>query len=74
MGANRLAPGVVRDAVRAVMAEAAPEAMSLADLHSAVVKRVGQEVSESSVRSSVLLHPETYVRVARGRYRLGDNA
>lgn len=74
MQANRLAPGVVRDAVRAVMVEAAPESLSLSELHAAVVKRIGQEVSESSVRSSVLLHPETYVRVARGRYRLGDGA
>jgi hypothetical protein len=74
MQTNRLAPGVVRDAVRAVMVEAAPGAMSLADLHAAVVERVGRAVSESSVRSSVLLHPEAYVRVARGRYRLGGGA
>lgn len=74
MDAQRLAPGVVRDAVHAVMAAAAPDALSLADLHARVVKRLGQQVSESSVRSSLNLHRDKYERVARGRYRLGDNA
>jgi hypothetical protein len=73
MKTKRLPPGVVRDAVHTVMQLAAPEALTLTDLHSKVVERVGQAVSESSVRSSLLLHPDTYVRTSRGHYRFAGN-
>ncbi len=66
---KRIAPGLVRDAILAAFGPTA-EPISVAQLHQAVVKRLGP-VPESSVRSYLLLNtPEKFTRVRRGWYAL----
>lgn len=62
-------PGYVRDAVDAVLAEAAPNDLSLADITARVSHRLGKTVPPSSVRSSLRLRGDAIARTSRGRYR-----
>jgi site-specific DNA-methyltransferase (adenine-specific) len=67
--ADKRAPGEVRDAIVSFMKRERNEA-SVAEICAAVRKRLG-EVPASSVRSYLRLNtPNTFVRTARGRYRL----
>ncbi|ORA43191.1 hypothetical protein DKM27_15095 [Mycobacterium tuberculosis variant bovis] len=62
---------MVRDAILAFFKESKQQDASIAEVLEAVQQKLGSEVPESSVRSSLRLHtPDTFQRVSRGRYRL----
>lgn len=64
-------PGQVRDAVIAVLAQAAEPALLLADIQSGVTAIMGHAVSPSSVRSFLNLNEGNLMtRVSRGQYAL----
>lgn len=68
---ERLRPGEVRDAIFAFFKESRAEEATTTEIVDAVQRRLGTEVARSSVRSYLRLNtPETFERVARGRYRL----
>ncbi|MGL4340189.1 MAG: hypothetical protein ACRCSP_07195 [Rhodoglobus sp.] len=68
-----LQPGVVRDEIRAALKKAGVDGASVADIHIAVQKKVGQEVPTSSVRSYLNLNtPTQFERISHGRYRLSN--
>jgi len=65
------APGTVRDAILAYLAEA--DEASVGQIRAAVVKKLG-DVPASSIRSYLNLNsPEQFERTGRGRYRLKKN-
>lgn len=61
-----IAPGLLRDTVIDAVAAAGGEA-TLADIRRFVIKRLGPNVPDSSIRSSAQLQLD---RVGRGLYRL----
>jgi len=64
------APGTIRDAILAYLAEAAAGEASVAEIAAAVAQKLGK-VPASSIRSYLNLNvPEHFERVGRGRYRL----
>lgn len=66
----RRKPGEVRDAILGYL-RTQKDASRVADIHSAVEKRLGGEVARSSVRSYLGLNEgAAFERVGRGRYRL----
>lgn len=73
---TRTKPGHIRDAVDAVLAEASPDDLPLADITAKTSARLGHDVSASSVRSSLNLriNDGAVCRTTRGRYELGQNA
>jgi site-specific DNA-methyltransferase (adenine-specific) len=67
---TRLKPGSVRDAIVASLQESRRE-MTTAEIHDAVVARLGIDVPSSSVRSYLGLNtPGLFIRTNRGTYRL----
>jgi hypothetical protein len=67
---TRRTPGSVRDAIIAYL-RTKPEGARTNEIHAAVEKRLGGDVSRSSVRSYLGLNEgETFQRVGRGHYRL----
>ena len=70
---SSLRPGVVRDAIRSVLAQSREPVLSTSEIQAGVEFVLGREVSPSSVRSS-LNHGEglNVVRVDRGRYALAS--
>jgi hypothetical protein len=66
-----LQPGVVRDGIRAALKKAGVDGASVAVIHAAVEKKVGEDVPRSSVRSYLNLNtPDQFERIGYGRYRL----
>ncbi len=64
------APGTIRDAILAYLAEAAEREASVAEIKAAVAEKLGG-VPASSIRSYLNLNvPDQFERVGRGRYRL----
>lgn len=66
----KLAPGLVRDSIRSVLAEAYPSALSVREVHHRAETVAGVPLPASSVRSSLRLRDEVYEQVSRGRYKL----
>ena len=67
---GKLAPGLVRDSIRSVLAEAYPAALSVREVHDRAERIAGVPLPASSVRSSLRLRDEVYEQVSRGRYKL----
>lgn len=70
MRSSRRKPGEVRDAILAHLRSRSGDA-SVSEIYEAVTKRLGGDVSASSVRSYLNLNtPATFERTHPGRYRL----
>lgn len=70
-----LPPGLVRDAIRDVVAAAHPTPLGLDEIQQRVERILGQDVPSSSVRSGLQLKtPHEYVRADRGTYALADTS
>ncbi len=66
----RRQPGTVRDAIVAAL-EASPDGATVGNIVVAVRLRLGDDVSESSIRSYLRLNvPKRFIRAGRGYYRL----
>lgn len=66
----RRQPGTVRDAIVTAL-EAFPNGATVGDVVAAVRLRLGDDVSESSIRSYLRLNvPNRFIRTGRGHYRL----
>lgn len=61
-------PGEIRDAILAALADG--REASIKEIQRVVEDRFGAPVARSSVRSSLALQDELFVRTGRGRYRL----
>ena len=70
--ANRLQPGIVRDAITHYLTRIEGDA-SVTEIHAAVCEEIGQDVARSSVRSYLNLNtPRVFSRTRRGRYRMAS--
>lgn len=67
---QRQPPGVVRDAIIATLSQERNQEKTIAEIIDGVHEILGNQVAPSSVRSYLRLHPERFVRVSRGQYRL----
>lgn len=71
----RLKPGQVRDSILDYLKGRGRKESTVTEIHAAVVAALGHDVAASSVRSYLNLNtPDTFERVATGRYRLAKGA
>lgn len=70
---SRLAPGVVRDALHKVMADASPDALQLSVIQNRVEQLLGTDVPPSSIRSGLGKRADLYFPVGRGVFKLADD-
>lgn len=67
-------PGQVRDAIKEALREAEDGEATPRELHTAVTKKLGTNVPQSSIRSYLRLNtPKIFERTGRGRYRMIKN-